>query len=351
VWLVPAELGGGGRAEEGSTRVLVKLENVAGVMPGKGLYRADQISDLTWTVPNAFRDNVKFLTYGEMSRLREHPERINWVEYRRQALGYTLAERRTFEMMVRDAREGRPIELVDARGKRVIVRAAAFTWEGDRWVFHPMAGEASVALRIEPAGGVRPVAVAAGSAALINEPTAEAAGQRLVMRVTLERLRVREGQSPEVELPAMVLGGLTYARSPLGDYADLPSRELLAAAGPWLDRPEPDPVVAKAVRLLNECLVRLDRDITSKRNERMALMASCVLMILTGAVTAMGFSGRRPLAVYLLTFFPALACMVTISGGQQLTIAHGAAGLWLMWGGVAGLGAYLAVMFVRLARH
>jgi hypothetical protein len=55
--------------------------------------------------------------------------------------------------------------------------------------------------------------------------------------------------------------------------------------------------------------------------------------------------------VYLWTFFPAIASMVTISGGQQVTSAQGAPGLILMWSGVAGLGLYSLIVFRILAKH
>jgi hypothetical protein len=78
---------------------------------------------------------------------------------------------------------------------------------------------------------------------------------------------------------------------------------------------------------------------------------SCAVMILTGAVTALLFSRKLPLTVYLWTFLPALATIVTISGGQQLVHQIGPAGLTLMWSGVAALGLYTFIVFLKLARH
>jgi drug/metabolite transporter (DMT)-like permease len=98
-------------------------------------------------------------------------------------------------------------------------------------------------------------------------------------------------------------------------------------------------------------LGQLQRVILSQQNERLAMAVSCAVMVLTGAMTALLLSRRLPLTVYLWTFFPAIASMVTISGGQQATSAQGPAGLLLMWSGVAGLGLYSLIVFRILAKH
>jgi arginine exporter protein ArgO len=65
----------------------------------------------------------------------------------------------------------------------------------------------------------------------------------------------------------------------------------------------------------------------------------------------MRFSSELPLTVYLWGFLPAILCIITISGGQQIVHKSGSAGLFLLWGGVVLLGAYAAFSYSRLARH
>ncbi|MFN9975760.1 MAG: hypothetical protein ACK58T_38285, partial [Phycisphaerae bacterium] len=98
-------------------------------------------------------------------------------------------------------------------------------------------------------------------------------------------------------------------------------------------------------------LADLDREILGKQNDRVALSVSCLVMLLTGAVTALRFSKSLPLTVYLWSFFPALLCVITIAGGQQLTHAHGWPGLGLLWGGVLLLAGYTFWMYVTVRRH
>jgi drug/metabolite transporter (DMT)-like permease len=74
-------------------------------------------------------------------------------------------------------------------------------------------------------------------------------------------------------------------------------------------------------------------------------------MVVLGSVIALRLRDSLPLTIYLWAFFPALGAVLTVSAGQQLTHDHGVPGLFLLWGGVAGLGAYTCVEFSRLSRH
>jgi len=353
-WLLPTE---GESSEEGATRVVVKLENVSIVLPDRGLVAAAEINDLTWSVPNAFRDNVKFLTSTQMSVLRAHPERINWVDLRRQSLLYTLAERRTMELMTEQSGRDHLLRLLDGRGNPVEVVTGQMVWQADRWVLLPVRAGEPIEVRMVrvrasgvDSGEVRTATTLLAAGAVIsNDVASENPGQRLVFRLELDKARTADAGG--AELGTLAIPGLTFAGSPLETYRGMGCAELLGAAAPWLERAEPDPLVKKAAEDLRKQLTRLDRDILSKRNERMALAASCLVMILTGAVASLSLSRKQPLAVYLFTFFPALACVVTISGGQQVTVKQGPIGLWLMWAGVAGLAAYTLTMFWRLRRH
>jgi lipopolysaccharide export LptBFGC system permease protein LptF len=93
------------------------------------------------------------------------------------------------------------------------------------------------------------------------------------------------------------------------------------------------------------------REALSKQHERWAMAASCLVVMLTGAITALLLSQRMPLTTYLWTFIPGLISWVTISGGQQLTEQSGTRGLLMMWSGVGLLGVYAGVMYWRLSRH
>lgn len=344
VWLVPDDSDGQG---ETATRVLMRLEDAAGTLPDKSLFSAREIRDLTWSVPNAFRDNVKFLTWGEINRLRERPETMNWVDYWRRNLAFTLAERRTMELMTQAAGDRRSVALTDARSGSVIVRTSQLVFDGSRWVFLPLVPSTPVEVVLSSPGEA-PSSLVADRVSVINDPSREGGGG-LLFQMVLEGARDVAAGSPPI--PSVSLPGLTYAESPAPAYLAMKPAGLVGAAAAWIDRPEPDPLVQRAVEELNARLRRLDRDILAKKHERFALAAACSIMILAGAVSSLWLGRKQPLAVYAWTFFPALACLVTISGGQQVIVSQGPAGLALMWGGVAGLGLCTLFMYLRVRRH
>ncbi|CAG1006512.1 hypothetical protein PHYC_03333 [Phycisphaerales bacterium] len=366
LWLLPAESGESSgpasRSDEGQMRVIVQVEDVVASSEVGGVFVTND-TRVVLTVPNTFRDNVKFLTWREISRIRATPERLNWVDPKRKALAFTLAAKTAAQQFAASVRAGGVIELVDDRGNPVTIRTGGLVWKGSKWQLTPATGGVievrytKVTTRAEGEGEVAAELVASAAAASLSpEPTEEQIERRVSFRLDLERARVREqgrlGDAPERAL--IPLPRLSPKDDSARAYLAMGSRELLAAARPWLDRPVPDAEVQDKVygpAGLDGALRRLDHDVLAKRNERMALAASCLVMVLCGAVTALKFAARMPLTVYLFSFFPALACMVTISGGQQVTVKQGAPGLLLMWSGVAALALYTLLVYLRLRRH
>jgi lipopolysaccharide export LptBFGC system permease protein LptF len=95
----------------------------------------------------------------------------------------------------------------------------------------------------------------------------------------------------------------------------------------------------------------LFNEVMSKEHERYAMSVACLVMVLVGSVMAMRLRDALPLTVYLWAFFPALATVLAISGGQQLTHGNGLIGLPVLWAGVAALGTLALAEFARLRKH
>jgi hypothetical protein len=113
----------------------------------------------------------------------------------------------------------------------------------------------------------------------------------------------------------------------------------------------PDGYIRAPAEDLRKRLQLLMQDITAKKQERFANAAACMVMVLTGAVTAMRLGSSLPLTVYLWSFFPALFSVITIAAGQQVTRQVGPEGLPLLWSGVALLAAYAAAAFLAVRKH
>jgi len=362
LWLLPADTGND-TEDTGRTKVILQLDDVVAVKQGGGIGAFDD-TRVTWTVPNTFRHRVKYLTWRELAEIRDHPERVNWIEPKRRALVYALAERQAARDIIDNIRTKGVFDFVDANGQRVTLRAADLVWEDGKWSITPTReGLFEVrmvrVLGVDDAGtptSTSPIVIAAPKGYLSVDPGEDAVARRVHFRIALEQAKVREAASPVFgpERPTMNIADLTPAQNPATAMLAMSVPQLLESAQPYIERAEPDAEIRDRVHGRDGiigALTSLDRQVRAKRHERLAVATSGFVMVLCGAVTALKFSRRLPLTVYLFSFFPALATMVTISGGQQAAVKQGAPGLLLMWSGVAALATYTLVVLLNLRRN
>lgn len=375
LWLFPpVEVEGGGPSQT-SSRIVMRLENVVAVQQGQGLVGFRDKVDLSWTVPNTFRDSPKYLPGSELARLRENPTRMNWMEQRRRGLALAIAQVQVLETAAYTLNTGGSVTLADASGEPVLLSGARARREGTVLRLSP-SPESPITLRLNREAGdasdpSRRVAL------LITAPSGDlevAANQdprspKLATRVTLANVTARRGDGAAVDLPSAQLSAFD---APDLTFRDDPSARFLAASidelleetkvqaipvdtrGGEADRAigaKPEPLVARARHEVARKLDDLEKDILSKTHERWSMSASAFVMVITGAIAALRFLHRRILGVYLWTFVPALATLTTIGGGSPMVGTFGAPGLILMWSGVVALILYTFVMYRGLAKH
>ncbi|MEK6703980.1 MAG: LptF/LptG family permease [Planctomycetota bacterium] len=337
------------------TRVLIKP---TGVRRESTRDRAlvDVAPVISADVPDAFQDNVKFLTWGELRALRTQPERMNWIDRPRRALALEIARVLVVDDLAATLAAGRPVELRDPAGRTIRVSASGLrhlpTDPPGVHEFSSVTGTVEI-LRVDADAATRNLKIVANFARLVPTASDDPAAETIQYRLDLLGARVSSQAQGEEggERKEMTLGGLTPATDILVRSRLLNVPAILDAAAKLSGTAgDKGPVVRSAANLRSLESV-LQREITSKQHERIALATACMIMIVTGAVTALRLSLRLPLMVYLWSFFPALICVVTISGGQQTTEAVGTAGLFLLWGGVAMLGIYTAWSYRVVAKH
>lgn len=308
-------------------------------------------------LPGAFTNDPKFLTFRELAELGDEPERMEFIAWRKREVAYQLARVETFRQLRADLRESGRIRLSKPLGEPVLVEGSDLVERDGRWIVREPAGGTIEVMVLREGGRVgdaRDVTRWRVRSAEITPdlgPTRQE--RRLALDLHLTRAEVvsagggagvREALSfggllqPDVD-PA-VLGGqpigtlLAQVEDRLGELGDREGRPLREARDDLVER-----------------MGRLEREVLSKRHERLAMSVSCLVMVLTGAVVAMRLRHATPLVVYLWSFFPALAALITINGGQQLVHRLGEAGLPLLWGGNAGLMLYTLIAYRGLARH
>lgn len=320
-----------------------------------------------WAVPGVFDDNPKYLTTQELRELPKDPDRLNIIRSRKQTLAVHMAERETMAELRGALGAQGSARLHRQSGETMVVRAGGVAWNDQKRRYELLEREEGRGIEVEvyPAGpggkpaavpdlarGTRLTAARGGLKCSLGEDRA----RTLTMTLELEDVTARAAGQERGggAQKSMRLEKLTSAEDPLPRLLEKSSSELLAEA----DRRAGvgaggagDEFLVNPARDLRKRLAKLGREVVGHRNERMAMSWACLVMVLTGALTAMRLGTSMPLAVYLWSFFPALLAVLTISAGQQITRQMGLGGLGVLWGGVAVLAWYAGAAFWVVRRH
>ncbi|HMN39825.1 MAG TPA: LptF/LptG family permease [Phycisphaerales bacterium] len=404
-------------ADKPMTQVIIRPTDMVAAGPGFRAAGDEMVKPLL--IPNAFSDNVKFLSFSELHALRAEPERIDRIDKDKRALAMLVDQRRAVDAIDQSLKTTGVARFLDPYRQGVTLRASGVRStfrenesgkrERDPWVFQilpPTTGR-DIVVEMAPVGGkaqkqiaksaflrlpsghdpdrgpptmtIQLLNVAAvqvgpdGEAASPDPDVATAVGQAeqraladltydvedttrplstitLATGETFKGAVVTEGEQMVVYRPGVGRVGLPRSeiRSVVGDSTNEVIRD---AKRRILEKPSDEPVVAPALAKLTGDVRGLLNEVLSKEHERYAMSVACLVMVLVGSVMAMRLRDALPLTVYLWAFFPALATVLAISGGQQLTHGNGIVGLPVLWAGVAALGALAVVEFVRLRRH
>lgn len=365
VWVMPPGAIPATGDDESSSTIIFAIENPVVNEAGKMFGRSEG-QTFAVTAGKAFKDDPKFLTYSDLQRLRREPDRMNWIDSIASDLAAQLLAKDVTEEMQARLAVDRSLPLHDAQNRDMVVKAGGmvFSEAKRRWELLPVREGGAIEIEIHRAeGSTDPQATTRISArSVFLEPSFRAgrADQRLVFKLRAQGAVVRgldqstgsrtaaaatvdERVYPDVTYPPGAHAVLVdRSRTPLPRLLEIANQRVAAQPDPWLTSKR-DELVYK--------IAKLDREIVSKQHERFAMALACLVMVITGAITAVQLSQSLPLTVYLWSFFPALAALITISTGQQVTHDKGLWGLLILWGGVGILGVYGAMGYTRLARH
>ncbi len=346
-------------ADGSSTRCLIHLEDGVGSRSDGGLQRIGGLSLKPIPIPDAFKDDPKFLTFGELRALRGNPDEMGFVDSVRARLAERLALADLRDTLENELTAGGRLSLRGEGGRRFEL-AADFARRHSSGVWFLGRENGPVQLRrYEPGedGSLRVSIDTAreawlrveqgGGASVWNTEETEPA-----LRFTLQLVdvhTVNEG-GVETERPQRDYESLRLVDDPLARYDAMSSGELLKEVerrGAGCPRD-----VAVAAGALRDTIEDLDREITSKQQERLGLAASTFVMIVLGAISGMIHRDSLPLVVYLWSFFPALMMILLVSSGQQETHGHSpVTGIPLLWSGIAAGVLISLVSFFKLSKH
>lgn len=361
IMLYPASEGSDA-SDSGRSRVMMRLENVIGSRAGQGGGGARKSLDLGWMLGTGFRDNVKFLSWQGLREIKDVPERLNWVDAPRRDVAYLLGEERATRVMRAAVTKDSRFTLLDEDGGRVEVYAGSMlpsTRTARAWELLPKPGEAVLkVVQVRGERGAR-VEIEGATARLVADVGRDRFDRALTFHIELENVKVTdylgtEGTARSSERATYRLVDLRAMPDPLASLLASGSHQLLEQSAGVLRRETGDlgaSGLAAARDTLEKVMQRAIRQAMAKQHERLALATSCVVMAMLGGVLALRLSRRLPVVVYMMTFAPAVLCLVLLSSGQQVTVAYGGIGLYVTWSGVVVLAIYTALQYRLLVRH
>ena len=347
------------RDESGNTTATVQLENSS--LGGASGDRAGfEGGTRTFTIPSSFRDDVKFLTLAELRALPADPDRLNVVDLRRRDLAFHIAREEAMRSLHEELRSQRRARLQDASGRTVTVEGSGLArrQEPDRdlkWIVLPAASGADIEIEeIDPSALTETHQRYAAKEAYFTSSIGTDPLQRsLTLTLHLEQagpLIPEIGSAAGRTHRSLDFKELLPRSNPLDALLAMKSRELLAEAKRRQAR-APDRNIARPLGDLERRLRFVQHDVASRQHEIAAISVSCLIMVLTGSVTAIRLRNRLPVPVYLWSFFPGIASVLVVNAGKEMARSSGVPGLIVIWAGLAALAAYAACVYIAIRRH
>ncbi len=357
------------------TRIDLVFTGATGVVPSASDVESRRVSFDRFrdsiSVPTSFDDDPKFLTLGEMLRVRAEPRRMNRIDRLARRVGVALAQSRAIDDVRARVRFGDRLVFDGPRGERIDVRVGTMLADGEEgWTLLPLEGAEVIEVEHVPSSGILRRHLARGAVLRLVDPSAPTGDftalletratdappeepVRFVLELREVRTRDDAGGAGDAERSRVPYSGLTLP----GAETDLelltwPVPRLVASAEALADAdPELGAPAGKLAQRLVEETRKQDREIVAKLHERAAFIVAALLMVVLGAIIAMRMRDSMPLPVYLWSFLPALGTVIAISTGVEMAYKTGPIGLALVWAGVGGLAVATLVQYAALRRR
>lgn len=341
--------------DQTDTAVILKFIDVTVYRDGAP-QSADPLVPPAIPIASMFRDNPKFYSGARLREIADNPDSMSTVERRRAALARVVAAYRSFARFSDALGAGRAVVMNTPDGSTIRVLGSRMDASSGRWEVRPLPETGRVEIEITDRDGRTDRLTAQSARLSIQTPADEdpladrsvADASRFALDLVGVRVLGSGGSGGATEIAQTSYRDLWPADDPMPQMLALPSPELLDLAR--AEHTDPASPVLHAARDLEREIERIQRKALYKAHERWAMSASCVVMVVLGAIMAMHLKAATPLVIYLWSFFPALASIILLQSGQQMSGPAVVLGVGVMWSGVAGLGLLALLVFRRLSR-
>jgi len=349
--------------EEEPSSVQLIFHNATG-KGAEGAFQGETVYSHRVRIPNAFREDPKFLPTAELLSVWKRPELLRSIDERRRRLVARMAEQALLLELNERLRGAGTCILRTEDGRTFTISGGGLAFDPERgaWRILGRTEEAPVTLAWSgrTTGAAGRELFQRTRAAWIAPPRRPVDDSFAGLEIRMEHVVTTGGESPsdEGERAEITLRGIMGRTNHAAALDAKSTRALLASArentaGLAGDdgRSALSMQLDAAARELRDRIAGLRREILSKLHERAAYAASCIVMVILGAVMAIRLKDALPLPVYLWSFGPALVTVISISAGQNMTHNSGTHGLFILWGAVVGLSLLALLEYRRLCRH
>jgi len=343
------------------------------------VYRTDESAYMKLLFKNAtaFRDGEDALVYVPLAEpeaidlgrgIRLTPKDLNlagllelWgnvdgyhrVETARARLEGRLGIVDRWRCVERALADGGVLRLRDLGGRRVYeVRNAVLAGKS----LKPRTGDAIELVELERGVATRRATV--DTAEFILEERERDGGARFELLARANLVADLRGLGGGGRWPSRLVG-LAPENCPEKPRGELPAEALLAetdaiapAATERSPRVNSEVAAARAGDDLRKAIRATRAEIVARIVQRANQALAAPLMLLLGATLAIRLRGANPLAIYLLAFLPSIACVLLISGGEQMLKEETSVlGVLVATSGNIGIAAAIATAYRQVARN
>ncbi|MCA9309921.1 MAG: LptF/LptG family permease [Phycisphaerales bacterium] len=337
----------------GAASVQLDFRNASGEIPG-GVVQSEGMTTVPIMIPSAFRDNPKFKSFSELLAILRHPQEFEKIDLSRLTLVHEIRRLETMLAIQASLRTHEHVALVRGQDERLVLQGRDLARVDDGWLVLSRGVATPVVVESVRADGTRRIRQARRIWIEHGEQASVASGAApLVLRMENVVTRDPDGRADDVERGLLVQSAIVTAQPVHPELESMTPEVLMATAASVTAGLDADGTrrIRDARGKLAERIADVKSEVISRMHERLAMAATCVLMVVLGGVVGMRRGDSLPLQVYLWGFFPATIALVTIGAGQSFAQHTGPAGLYLLWAGVAVLVIVLVLEYRQLRRH
>jgi len=315
----------------------------------------------TIRIPSPFEDNVEFLSWPQLDRLRKNPDRYDDVRVRARDLVDAVSSQLLLQKVLHALQKSDRATLIlrgPHRGERFLIRSPKIAIEHDVIRLSADADKPVIVER-EVEGQIVRRFESDRATMRVDE---QASGDEPILFVQLHDMQVWDTRRPQVttQHTSYTMSRMVWPERVLGAaHKQFRSWDILEESSDPRYRSTAGQqgqgnAVIRAHKRLENALVGLDMRITAQFHSRAASAIASSFLLLLGAVLSMRLKDQMPLVVFFWCFMLAVVTIVIIHTGNNMSNDHDtaiAASLSVLWLGNVMLAIIIGAVYCRLARN